>query len=142
MNDSKCNWYRFPHVKNYVGSVATPNQQHFYMEPQSSIAIPQAAGELLMYVATQDQHLAQKVIAQVLGWQMHQIVIKTKRIGGGFGGKEANSYQPAMACAIAANKLGKPVSLILSRQEDCKISGGRHPYLVNYKVMKNIVVES
>jgi xanthine dehydrogenase/oxidase len=32
-----------------------------------------------------------------------------KRMGGGFGGKETRSVFLAMACAVAARKLNKPV---------------------------------
>lgn len=35
---------------------------------------------------------------------MHKIVVKVKRIGGGFGGKETAALKVALPCAVAAMK--------------------------------------
>jgi xanthine dehydrogenase molybdopterin-binding subunit B len=37
-----------------------------------------------------------------------------------------------MAAAVAAYKLDKPIRLILDRDLDMTISGGRHPFKVNF----------
>ena len=60
-----------------------------------------------------------------------------KRLGGGFGGKETRSIQLAGICAVAANKLKRPVRCMLNRDEDMMTSGQRHPFLAHWKVAVN-----
>ena len=49
-------------------------------------------------------------------------------MGGGFGGKESRSVPISAACAVAAAKTGKPVRVMLDRDEDMVMSGHRHPF--------------
>lgn len=62
-------------------------------------------------------------MARVLGIPQHKVVCKTKRIGGGFGGKESRSVPPNAAAAVPAYHLKKPVRLCLDRDEDMRITG-------------------
>ncbi len=55
-----------------------------------------------------------------------------------FGGKETRAAIVSTACAVAARKSGRPVRVILDRDEDMLMTGGRHPFLVKYKVIINI----
>lgn len=59
---------------------------------------------------------------------------RTKRLGGGFGGKEARSTLVTVPAAFAAYKLRRPVRISLDRDEDMMITGTRHPFMYNYKV--------
>ena len=65
---------------------------------------------------------------------MNKVVCKTKRIGGGFGGKETKSAFVAAAAAVPAYLLNRPVKLTLDRDVDMLITGQRHPFLGKYKV--------
>jgi xanthine dehydrogenase/oxidase len=56
------------------------------------------------------------------------------RVGGGFGGKETRPPYLAAAAAVAANKLGRPVRLVLDRNTDMTMIGTRHPYKGKYWV--------
>ena len=40
----------------------------------------------------------------------------------------------AGATAVASKVTGRPARLVLDRNEDMATSGGRHPFLANYKV--------
>ena len=40
----------------------------------------------------------------------------------------------AARLSVAAHLLKKPVRTVISREEDMRISGGRHPYLGEWKV--------
>ena len=71
------------------------------------------------------------------GVQANKIVSKVKRLGGGFGGKETRSIQLSGICAVAANKLRRPVRCMLNRDDDISTSGQRHPFLARYKVAVN-----
>ena len=63
-------------------------QEHFYLEPQNSYVIPIEENELLVHASTQNPSETQHIVAHVLGVDSNRVVVKTKRMGGGFGGKE------------------------------------------------------
>ena len=65
------------------------------------------------------------------------MVVKVKRLGGGFGGKETRSVQLTAICALAAKKTKRPVRAMLNRDEDMITSGQRHPFLCRWKVGVN-----
>uniref|UniRef100_A0A8C4LHH2 FAD-binding PCMH-type domain-containing protein n=1 Tax=Equus asinus TaxID=9793 RepID=A0A8C4LHH2_EQUAS len=73
-------------------------------------------------------------VANVLGVPANQILVRVKRLGGGFGGKETRSTLVSTAVALAVYKTGCPVRCMLDRDEDMLITGGRHPFLARYKV--------
>uniref|UniRef100_A0A7S1ER10 Xanthine dehydrogenase n=1 Tax=Timspurckia oligopyrenoides TaxID=708627 RepID=A0A7S1ER10_9RHOD len=116
------------------GEVRIGGQEHFYLEPHGSIAIPvDHSREMMIVSSTQSVCKTQLMVARALGWPAHRIVCRTKRIGGGFGGKETRNMFMSCAVAVAANKLGKPVRLVLERDVDMAISGQRHAFLAKYK---------
>ena len=57
-----------------------------------------------------------------------------RRIGGGFGGKETQSFLFAAITSIAAKKLSKPVKLRVDRDDDMIMTGKRHDFLFDYEV--------
>jgi len=79
----------------------------------------------------------QSYVAQVTGVQANKIVSKVKRLGGGFGGKETRSIQLSGMCAVAANKMRRPVRCMLNRDDDIVTSGQRHPFLARWKIAVN-----
>ena len=66
-----------------------------------------------MYAATQWQDNVQKVVSQALAKPHHLINIHTRRVGGAYGGKARIAGHVAGAAAIAANKLKRPVRLVM-----------------------------
>ena len=80
---------------------------------------------------------SQVFVSQVCGVQCNKVVVRVKRLGGGFGGKETRSIPLTAAVALAAKKTGRPVRYMLSREEDMVISGQRHPFLGKWKVGVN-----
>ncbi|OXA57862.1 Xanthine dehydrogenase/oxidase [Folsomia candida] len=110
-------------------------QIHFYMEPQSAIAIPKGEdGEMELIVATQNPAEVQLLVSRTLGISQSKVVVRVKRVGGGFGGKDSRCALVALPCAVAAKKFGKPVRCILERRTDMIISGKREPFLAKYEV--------
>lgn len=59
---------------------------------------------------------------------------RTKRIGGGFGGKETRSAIFAAAASVPAYLLRRAVKLTLDRDVDMLVTGQRHAFLGKYKV--------
>ena len=73
-------------------------------------------------------------VARALGVDQNKVVVRVKRIGGGFGGKETAASLVAVPVAVAARKHGLPVRCMLDRDEDMVVVGGRHPFIAKYKV--------
>ncbi|CAL8074582.1 unnamed protein product [Orchesella dallaii] len=118
-----------------TGEVKVGSQEHFYMEPQSCIVIPKGEDqELEIISSTQNPTGIQMEVANVLNVPAHRIVVKVKRVGGGFGGKESRCLMIALPTAIAAQKFGRPVRCVLSRETDMIITGKRATYLTQHRV--------
>ncbi|XP_031784418.1 xanthine dehydrogenase isoform X1 [Nasonia vitripennis] len=116
------------------GEIRMGGQEHFYLETQCSIAIPKEEHEMEIIASTQDLAEMQRLIAHVLDIPINRVTVRTKRLGGGFGGKESRSMLAALPVAFAAHSLQKPVRCMLDRDEDMMITGTRHPFLFKYKV--------
>uniref|UniRef100_A0A914ZT67 Xanthine dehydrogenase n=1 Tax=Parascaris univalens TaxID=6257 RepID=A0A914ZT67_PARUN len=117
------------------GDVVLGAQEHVYMETQSAVCVPEENDEWLIYTSSQMAAFAQLHCASILGIPKNKIVLKTKRIGGGFGGKTLGQCGCARNTAlIAANKLKRPVKCALSRREDFLATGTRHPMEAHYKI--------
>ena len=70
----------------------------------------------------------------MLGLPYNAIEVDVKRLGGAFGGKEEQATLWASLAALAAWHLQKPVELVLSRLDDLKMTGKRHPYSSDFKI--------
>ncbi|KAJ7379856.1 hypothetical protein OS493_012608 [Desmophyllum pertusum] len=117
------------------GEMRIGGQEHFYLETQATVAVPKGEdGEMELFVSTQNPTLTQKLVARTLGVPHNRIVVRTKRLGGGFGGKETRNCILTNAVAVAAAKTGRPVRCMLDRDEDMKSTGMRSPYLAKYKI--------
>ncbi len=109
-------------------------QEHLYLETQRARAIPLEGKAMRVYSATQNPHGTQKTIAQILGLPCSAVEVDVKRLGGAFGGKEEQATPWACMAALAARHLRKPVELVLSRLDDLKMTGKRHPYSSDFKI--------
>jgi xanthine dehydrogenase large subunit len=116
------------------GKCELGGQEHLYLETQRARVIPLEGNNLRVYSATQNPHLTQKTIAQMLGLPCHAVEVDVKRLGGGFGGKEEQATHWASLAALAAWHTRKPIELVLSRSDDLKMTGKRHPYSSDFKI--------
>ncbi len=110
------------------GSFSLGGQEQFYLEGQISLACPQEDATLRLHCSTQHPTEMQHVVAQALGWAMHQVQVSCRRMGGGFGGKESQSAVFACLASVAAVTLGRPVKLRVDRDDDFMITGRRHGF--------------
>ena len=69
-----------------------------------------------------------------LGLSNHDVTVITRRMGGGFGGKESQGNLPAIVAALAAKLTGRPAKLIYDRDDDFILTGKRHDFQISYKV--------
>ncbi|MET0279605.1 MAG: xanthine dehydrogenase molybdopterin binding subunit [Steroidobacteraceae bacterium] len=116
------------------GTVTMGGQDHFYLEGQIAIALPQDDGGLVVVSSTQHPTEVQHVLAHALGMSNNQIIVQCRRMGGGFGGKESQPALIAAVAAILARKTGRPVKLRLDRDDDMIITGKRHDFIADYDV--------
>lgn len=115
------------------GEVAMAGQEHFYLETNTSYAVPGEDGELTVHASTQNLDKTQKFVAKTCGLDRNRVNCRMKRMGGGFGGKESRSVFISAAAGFAAHKLGRPVKMTLDRDIDMWITGTRHPFVGVYR---------
>ena len=116
------------------GNLLIGGQDHFYLESQISLAVPTENEEMTIWSSTQHPTEVQHGVANVLNLPSAKIDCKTRRLGGGFGGKESQATIFAGIAALSAYKLNRPVKLRLDRKTDMTVSGKRHNFKVNYKI--------
>ncbi|KAE8233031.1 hypothetical protein CF326_g1933 [Tilletia indica] len=110
-------------------------QEHFYLETQACLVVPgYEQGDCEIFSSTQNPTETQVFCAAALGIAQNQIVVRAKRLGGGFGGKETRAISLAAQICVAAHTVGRPVRCMLDRDEDMTVSGQRHPFLAYWKV--------
>ena len=68
------------------------------------MSIPQEDDNFLVYSSTQHPSETQQIIAKVLNQDFNSIHVVVRRIGGGFGGKETQSF---LFAAIASYSIKK-----------------------------------
>jgi xanthine dehydrogenase large subunit len=109
-------------------------QEHFYLEGQAALAMPGEAGEMLVHSSTQDPTEVQHIVARVLGCPDAFVTVETRRMGGGFGGKETQACQWAAIAALAAHVTGHPCKVRLDRDDDFLVTGKRHDFRADWQV--------
>jgi xanthine dehydrogenase large subunit len=118
----------------FSGQTYSNGQEHLYIETQGAYSIPTEQNGIKIYSSTQGPTAVQRAISKVTGLPMHQIEVDVTRLGGGFGGKEDQANAWACICAVATQLTRKPVKYALSRMEDMRMTGKRHPYSADYKI--------
>lgn len=116
------------------GVVSCGGQEHFYLESQAAVAYPGENGQMEIHSSSQHPSETQRLVAEALGVPFHKVVSVVKRMGGGFGGKESQAAPFAAYAALVARDLGCPARCVLTKDEDMKITGKRHPFLNEYEV--------
>ena len=109
-------------------------QEQFYLEGQISYAIPQEDQQILLHCSTQHPTEMQHVVAHTLNLEFNQVVVKVRRMGGGFGGKESQSALFACVASLCAYHLKRPVKLRLDRDDDFMATGKRHCFYHEFEV--------
>ena len=110
----------------FEGTYESGVQEHVYLEPQSLAALVED-GKLTIYASTQCPFYIRHSVAAALGVPEEEVRVKHTVTGGGFGGKEHYPDVIAVPIAVATLKIGRPVQLVLSREEDMAFTSKRHP---------------
>ena len=116
------------------GQFSIGGQEHFYLEGQASFAFPGEADEMTVHASTQDPTETQHIVARVLGIPDAFVTVETRRMGGGFGGKESQACAWAAIAALAARVTGRPCKIRLDRDDDFALTGKRHDFRADWRV--------
>ncbi len=92
-----------------------------YIEPHACVASVSEDGQGELWVSTQGHWIVRAHCARLLGWDVSKIRVTAAEIGGGFGGKTVVYLEP-VALALA-KKSGRPVKMVMTREEVLKASG-------------------
>ena len=115
-----------------TGEIVMGGQEHFYLEGQAALALPQEGGDMVVTCSTQHPTEIQHKVAEALGVPMHAVRVECRRMGGGFGGKESQGNALAVACAVAARLTGRPCKMRYDRDDDMIVTGKRHDFRIRY----------
>src|SRR5271165_6568986 len=130
--DAKATIAAAPH--RLEGQFVIGGQEHFYLEGQASFAIPGEVDEMTVYASSQDPTETQHIVARVLGVPDAFVTVETRRMGGGFGGKESQACTWAAMAAVAAKLTGRPCKVRLDRDDDFALTGKRHDFRADWRV--------
>ena len=109
----------------------TPAQAHVSLEPCGALSEIDANGRITLWSANQSVFRVQAGVCESLKLPMSRVRSLTPRIGAGFGNKTEPHVQPI--CVMLTVKTGRPVKLILSREEDFEMVRVRHPAKIRVK---------
>jgi len=113
------------------GKFQTQAQYHLSVEPCGALAELNESGRVHLWSANQSVFRVQANVCESLGLPMSKVRSMTPRVGAGFGNKMEAHVQPmTVALALAT---GRPVRMILSREEDFETVRARHPVAIRMK---------
>jgi CO/xanthine dehydrogenase Mo-binding subunit/aerobic-type carbon monoxide dehydrogenase small subunit (CoxS/CutS family) len=121
----------------------TPFAEHFFMEPECSIAVPLfeeltqgssplTANKFEVYTGSQIPYADRQQVAAALGVPEISVRVRGQRTGGGFGGKEDIAGQ--IHAALLAQATGSPVKLLFTRRESLLVHPKRHATTIRVKL--------
>lgn len=97
---------------------------HFQMEPVNALAV-EVDGVMEIHTGNQWQSLILPQLAVALGRDESRVLMRSYPMGGGFGRRLNGDY--AIPAALAAQALGRPVKMILTRADDARFDSVRSP---------------
>lgn len=103
----------------------TPAQHNNPMEPHATLALWRD-GALTVYDSSQGAPIARNILADLFALEPSQVRVISEHVGGGFGSKGSPRPQ-AVAAALAAQVLERPVKVTLTRQQMFAFVGYRTP---------------
>ncbi len=107
------------------GRYNTPRQMHVFMETEGGVAVPDDTGGLTFRVGCQSGHRDREQLASILDLPLDKVRVIGLATGGGFGGKDELTMQPA--AGLLALRTGRPVRIHFDRRESTVAGIKRHP---------------
>jgi len=92
-----------------------------YIEPHAALAMASEDGQVQVWSTTQGHFQVRGFCSRLLNLETSQIRVTPTEIGGGFGGKTVVYLEPV--AIRLSQKAGKPVKMVMSREEVFRASG-------------------
>ncbi|MEW6244095.1 MAG: molybdopterin cofactor-binding domain-containing protein [Bacillota bacterium] len=112
------------------GEYYTPFIEHAYMEPEACLAVPDPDG-VTVYCPSQGSYPYREQIAASLCIPEERCRVVYVPAGGAFGGREEPLV--CIQAALGARVTGRPVKIVLTREESIKMSTKRHAEYLKYR---------
>ena len=104
-------------ARTFEAEYYVPHLAHATMEPPVAVA-DYRDRKVTVWAPTQNPQGVQEVIAQAVGTRKEDVTCHVPLLGGGFGRKSFNDF--AAEAAVLSKKLGQPVKVVWSREDDIK----------------------
>jgi isoquinoline 1-oxidoreductase subunit beta len=95
----------------------TPMAAHASMEPPAAVA-DFSNGKVTIWAPTQNPQAVQDAVSAAMGIKKEDVICHVTLLGGGFGRKSKPDY--AAEAALLSRRLGKPVKVIWTREDDIR----------------------
>jgi CO/xanthine dehydrogenase Mo-binding subunit len=102
-----------------------------YLEPQACVVSLSPSGMVEVWSSNKSPFRAKNDLAQATGVPAEQIVFHVMNVGGDFGGKGALMDIPL--CYFIAERLGRPVKMVMTNTEELAAAGVRHPGVITLR---------
>ncbi|KNC55293.1 aldehyde oxidase [Thecamonas trahens ATCC 50062] len=116
------------------GVLEMPSQAHMTMQTQVASAAIVDGDLVQLDVATQWPAMTQTTVATALGLEHNNIDVVVRRIGGAYGSRISCANQPAVAAALGAYLLQRPVRTQMDIETNMRLVGKRFAHQAKYKV--------
>jgi putative selenate reductase molybdopterin-binding subunit len=114
------------------GTWRTGRVTHAALETHGARGWLDDEGRLVVRTSTQVPFLVRDELAHVLGLEPDRVRVLAARVGGGFGGKQEMLVEDLVGLAVL--RLGRPVQLELTREQQFTLVPCRHPMRVSVSV--------
>lgn len=110
----------------------TQRVQHVHLETHGCTGWRDDDGRLAIRTSSQVPFLVRDELCHVFGLDRDEVHVFTRRLGGGFGGKQEMLTEDLVALAVL--RLGEPVRYEFSRSDEFTAAPCRHPFRVDATV--------
>jgi CO/xanthine dehydrogenase Mo-binding subunit/aerobic-type carbon monoxide dehydrogenase small subunit (CoxS/CutS family) len=112
-----------------TGTYTTARVSHVALETHATRGWLDADGRLVLRTSSQVPYLVRDEIAHIFGLEKDRVRVFTKRVGGGFGGKQEILTEDLVTLAVL--RTGRPVQYEMTREDEFTIATVRHPMRVS-----------
>ncbi|WP_430886604.1 xanthine dehydrogenase family protein molybdopterin-binding subunit [Fusibacter sp. JL216-2] len=108
----------------------SPFVDHVFLQLESGLSYMEE-GRLVLVASSQYPHFDRLEIAEALGLEEEDVILRNPAVGGAFGGREDITMQ--IHLGLATLKTGRPVKITYTREESFYAHSKRHPMTMTMK---------
>ena len=109
----------------------TPEVHQAYMETHAAMVDIAADGSITVWSSDKVPFRVRSLMAEIIGVPITRVRVIPSFVGGDFGGKGMIFDEPL--CYFLAHKAGRPVKMVMSRQEEFLAASPRHASIIRLK---------